>query len=128
MSSNNNSGNGWGSLTQKNGSKPPKTKKGGQQKSSSRANKKRISNTLLKTSRSAISSGTGALAREAVVNSFRSASNNKLSFEDTIKIMNKQRNPESEITNKELEEIENVAKDQQKAAWVEKGRKKSDKP
>ena len=51
-----------------------------------------------------------------------------MSFEDTIEIMNKRRNPESEITNKELEEIENVAEDQQKAAWVKKGRKRADRP
>ena len=37
--------------------------------------------------------------------------NNKLSFEDTMEIMARRRNPESDITNKELEEIENAAED-----------------
>ena len=39
-----------------------------------------------------------------------------MSFADTIKIMNKRRNTESDITNKELEEIKNAAKEQQKVA------------
>ena len=42
--------------------------------------------------------------------------NSKLSFEDTVEIMARRRNPESEITNKELEEMENAAEDNQKAA------------
>ena len=47
-----------------------------------------------------------------------------MSFEDTVEIMARRRNPESEITNKELEEIENAAKDIQKAA---RGYKKAEK-
>ena len=39
-----------------------------------------------------------------------------MSFEDTVEIMARRRNPESEITNKELKEIENAAEDNQKAA------------
>ena len=39
-----------------------------------------------------------------------------MSFEDTVEIMARRRNPEAEITNKELNEIENAAEDNRKAA------------
>ena len=43
-----------------------------------------------------------------------------MSFEDTIEIMDRRRNPESEITNKDLEEIENAAEDNHKAGRAKK--------
>ena len=47
-----------------------------------------------------------------------------MSFEDTIEIMDRRRNPESEVTNKELEEIENAAKDNQTTARAKKSKGK----
>ena len=47
-----------------------------------------------------------------------------MSFEDTPDIMEGRRNPESGITNKELEEIENAAEDNQKVAQAKKSKEK----
>ena len=47
-----------------------------------------------------------------------------MSFENTLKIIKRRRNPESLTTNKELEEIENATKDNQKEARVGKTQKK----
>ena len=108
MSRKNNSGHGRWSLTHENGSNPPKQKRG-QKKMSSGANKKRISISQLKESRSAICNDRGESAGEAVENSFRTKSSSKFSFEDTLSIVERRRRPESEITNKKLEEIQNSA-------------------
>ena len=66
MSSKKNSGHGGWSLAYENGSKPPETKKRGQKKSSSRANKKRISDSQLKDSRSATNNDRGVEAEAAI--------------------------------------------------------------
>ena len=69
MSRKTNSGHGGWSLTNESGSKPSKIRKRGQKKSSSRANEKRISNSQLKESRSAISNGRGAYTEGEIGNS-----------------------------------------------------------
>ena len=48
-----------------------------------------------------------------------------MSFKDTLDTMERRRNPGSEITNKELEEIENAAEDNQKTARAKKSEEKT---
>ena len=47
-----------------------------------------------------------------------------MSFEDTLDVMERRRNPDSEITNEELEEIENLAEDNHKATRAKKSEEK----
>ena len=58
--------------------------------------------------------------RGALRNSHQSKRNSRLSSEDTLKSMNKRRNPQTEIMDKELEEIENKADNQRMTADLEK--------
>jgi len=119
MSTNNKSEKGRGSLPNKNRPQPS-TGKRGIKKSHSRANHKRLANTRLTQTSTLTSSGRVAAAGRALEISLKSKSNNKLSFEDTLNIMNRRKTPESEITNKELEEITNASEDQQTAAKGER--------
>ena len=106
---------GW-SLTHANGSTPPTIKKRGQKGSNSRANSNQITKTKLTKNIAGVKSGREEPEEAGTRNRVESKTNNKLSFEDTMEIMARRRNPESEITNKELEEIENAAEDGKKAA------------
>jgi hypothetical protein len=105
---------GW-SLTHANGSTPPTIKKRGQKGSNSRANSNRITKTKLTNNIAGVNSGREEPEGSGTRNRF-SKTNNKLSFEDTMEIMARRKNPESEITNKELEEIENAAEDEKKSS------------
>ena len=106
---------GW-SPTHANGSTPPTIKKRGQKGSNSRANSNRIAKTKLTDNIKGVNSGREE--PEEGGNKNRGAkNNNKLSFEDTMEIMARRRNPESDITNKELDEIENAAEDEKKSSY-----------
>ena len=61
----------------------------------------------------------GETAGKALKNSYHSKSNNKISFEDTLEIMNRRRNPQTEITSKELKEIENESDNLKRNADLE---------
>jgi hypothetical protein len=106
---------GW-SLTHENGPKPPSKKKRGQKGSNKRANSYQIAKTKITTNKAAGNRGGEENAEAGNKNRVKSKYNNKLSFEDTVEIMARRRNPESEITNKELEEIENAADDNNKSS------------
>ena len=117
--SKNNSGKGWRSLPNNNGPKHPNLEKRNQ-KLQRRADKKRTVNALLQTSRNDKGSSMGETAGEALKNGHQSKEYSKLSLEDTLKIMNKERGPETEIINKELEEIEEEADNLRRNADLEK--------
>ena len=84
-----------------------------------RVDKKRTANALLKTSREGKDSNMGATAEEALKNSYQSKSSNKFSSTDTIEIMERRKNPQTEITNKDLEDMVNKGKDDKEAVKVE---------
>ena len=114
---------GW-SLTHMNGLKPPDIKKRGKKGSNTWENSNRIAKTKLMKNIAALNSGGGEPAVAGFRNRFQSKTDSKLSFEDTVEIMARRRNPESEITNKGLEEIENAAEDNKQAV---RNRKKEEK-